>query len=94
MVLAERLQYVISLMTGSDAAPVPAVAAPAVLAVPETNPVQWLEDEGDMILVPRGLLGAACSAIDNHRKAEKVLEALRYYTMNAQQAPAVPENKK
>jgi hypothetical protein len=30
MVLAERLQYVISLMTGSDAAPVPAVAAPAV----------------------------------------------------------------
>ena len=28
MVLAERLQYVISLMTGSDAAPVPAVAVP------------------------------------------------------------------
>ena len=45
---------------------------------------------GDVILVPRGLLGAACSSIDKQRPAPKVLEALRYYTMNAQQAPDVP----
>ena len=60
-------------------------------AVPDANPAQWLADEGDMILVPRGLLGAACSSIDKQRPAPKVLEALRYYTMNAPQAPAVPE---
>lgn len=65
--------------------PVPAPAAP------DANPVQWLADEGDMILVPRGLLGAACSSIDKQRPAPKVLEALRYYTMNAPQAPAVPD---
>lgn len=56
-------------------------------AVPDANPVQWLADEGDMILVPRGLLGAACSSIDKQRPAPKVLEALRYYTTNAPQAP-------
>jgi hypothetical protein len=55
------------------------------------NPVQWLADEGDMILVPRGLLGAACSSIYKQLPAPKVLEALRYYTMNAPQAPAVPD---
>jgi len=66
-------------------------AAPVTApAVPDANPVQWLADEGDMILVPRGLLGAACSSIDKQRPAPKVLEALRYYTMNAPQAPAVP----
>ena len=61
-------------------------------AVSAANPVQWLEDEGDMILVPRGLLGAACSSIDKQRPAPKVLEAMRHYTMNAPQAPAVPTN--
>lgn len=70
---------------------IPLYANP-VPAVPDANPVQWLEDEGDMILVPRGLLGAACSSIDKQRPAPKVLEALRYYTMNAPQAPAVPED--
>lgn len=64
------------------------IPAPAVSAA---NPVQWLEDEGDMILVPRGLLGAACSSIDKQRPAPKVLEAMRHYTMNAPQAPAVPD---
>lgn len=69
-------------------------AAPVTApAVPDANPVQWLADEGDMILVPRGLLGAACSSIDKQRPAPKVLEALRYYTMNAPQAPAVPDAK-
>lgn len=79
------------------AAPSPAVAAPAEsnvyvapIPAPESNPVQWLEDEGDNILVPRGLLGAACSAIDKQRQAPKVLEAMRHYTMNAPQAPAAP----
>ena len=76
-----------ALPVGTDlyARPIPAPA------VPDANPVQWLADEGDMILVPRGLLGAACSSIYKQLPAPKVLEALRYYTMNAPQAPAVPD---
>ena len=44
-------------------------------------------DEGDMILVPRGLLGAACSSIDKQRPAPKVLEALRYTTGSGRSSP-------
>ena len=34
----------------------------------------------DMVLVPRGLIGAACHAIDRKRDAPATLEALRRYT--------------
>lgn len=37
--------------------------------------------EDDLVLVERGLLGAACSAIDKKRDAPKVVEALRKITM-------------
>ena len=72
--MAERIFRILP----RDAAP--AVAVPSV---PDSNPVQWMEDENDNIIVPRGLLGAACSAIEKQRPAEKVVAALRHYTMNA-----------
>lgn len=46
----------------------------------------------DMVLVPRGLIGAACSAIDKQRDAPKVLEQLRRYTFgDLSQAPSAAE---
>ncbi len=47
-------------------------AAPAQSAEPQ--------GDGDLVLVKRGLLGAACSAIDKKRDAPKVLEKLRAIT--------------
>lgn len=37
-------------------------------------------DSDALVAVPRGLIGAACSAIDHRRPAEKVLAELRRYT--------------
>jgi hypothetical protein len=48
------------------------------------------EGDGDLVLVERGLLGAACSAIDKKRDAPKVLEKLRAITF----APAAPAQPK
>lgn len=42
----------------------------------------------NMILVPRDLIGAACSAIDKKREAPVILEKLRSYTMDAQPSQA------
>lgn len=44
----------------------------------------------DLVLVPRGLLGSACSAIDKKRDAPKTLEALRAITMSH---PAAPDSE-
>jgi hypothetical protein len=44
------------------------------------------EEDGDFVLIERGLLGAACSAIDKKRDAPKVLNKLRAITC----APAAP----
>ena len=44
------------------------------VAVPELN------GSDDNILIPRGLIGAACSAIDKKRDAGKLLAELRRYT--------------
>ena len=46
-------------------------APPAAVRVPQSD---------DMVLVPRGLIGAACHAIDRKRDAPVTLEALRRYT--------------
>lgn len=49
-----------------------------------------LSDIEDPITVPRGLIGAACSAIDKKRDAPKVLAQLRRYTVGdlSSQQPA------
>ncbi|MBR8434786.1 hypothetical protein KDW37_28895 [Burkholderia cenocepacia] len=46
-----------------------------------------IDGDGDLVLVERGLLGAACRAIDKKRDAPKVLEKLRAITS----APKQPE---
>ena len=43
--------------------------------------IKHLEDEGDMVLVPRGLLGAAAHALDTGSEAPKTLAALRHYAL-------------
>ena len=58
------------------------------------QPVQPATGE-DLILIPRGLIGAACAAIDKKRDAPQLLKTLRVYTMTAQpvqpvQPAAVP----
>ena len=62
-----------------------------LLSALEAQPQQEL----DCVLVPRDLIGAACSAIDRKRDAPKTLEQLRRYTVGdlsttqpAQQEPA------
>lgn len=46
--------------------------------------------DDDMVLIPRGLVGAACSAIDKKRDAQKVLALQRDVAMSkAAQPPAV-----
>ena len=51
-------------------------------AVPETD--------GDLVLIERGLIGAACHAIDKKRDAPNLLAKLRAVTMAAGHADAVP----
>jgi len=67
----------------SDAAPVVAKA-----------PVEAVPSDDGMIRIPRGLVGAACSAIDKKRDAPEVLKKLRRYTtgdLSAPQAQQVEE---
>lgn len=52
-------------------------AAPTTQAAPQPAPIFGDEDH---VLVPRGLLGAACSAIDKKRDGVKTLAELRRYT--------------
>lgn len=52
-------------------------AAPTAQAAPQPAPIFGDEDH---VLVPRGLLGAACSAIDKKRDGVKTLAELRRYT--------------
>ena len=52
-------------------------AAPTTQAAPQPAPIFGDEDH---VLVPRGLLGAACSAIDKKRDGVKILAELRRYT--------------
>ena len=67
--------------------------------VPEPQPAALPADPEyteDLVTIPRGLIGAACSAIDHKRDAPKLPEKLRRYTVGdlsrqpAQQVPAVP----
>lgn len=51
--------------------------APTAQAAPQPAPIFGDEDH---VLVPRGLLGAACSAIDKKRDGVKTLAELRRYT--------------
>ncbi len=44
--------------------------------------VATMEAENDMVLVPRGLLGAAISAIDKQRAGVTTLACLRHYAYN------------
>lgn len=52
-------------------------AAPTTQAAPQPAPIFGDEDH---VLVPRGLLGAACSAINKKRDGVKTLTELRRYT--------------
>lgn len=52
-------------------------AAPTTQAAPQPAPIFGDEDH---VLVPRGLLGAACSAIEKKRDGVKTLAELRRYT--------------
>lgn len=47
-----------------------------------------MEAEGDVVVVPRGLLGAAASAIDKQREAPRVLAVLRHYGTGSQTSSA------
>lgn len=58
------------------------VAARVISALAAAPIPQQPEADGDLVLVERGLLGAACSAIDKKRDAPKVVEALRKITMS------------
>lgn len=40
-----------------------------------------LETEGDMVLVPRALLGAVAHALSTGSEAPKTLEAVRHYSL-------------
>jgi hypothetical protein len=54
-------------------------------AEPAAQPVDDIEDP---ITLPRGLIGAACSAIDKKRDAPNLLEQLRRYTVGDLSRPA------
>lgn len=54
--------------------------------------VARMEDEGDMVLVPRGVLGAASGAIRHPgHEAGVTLGLLRHYSFRKQPAPEVPD---
>ncbi|MCX8976529.1 DUF551 domain-containing protein [Citrobacter portucalensis] len=54
--------------------------------------VARMEDEGDMVLVPRGVLGAASGAIRHPgHEAGVTLSLLRHYSFRKQPAPVVPD---
>jgi FtsZ-binding cell division protein ZapB len=53
-----------------------------------------IPDNEDCVLVPRGLIGAACSAINHKRDAPKTLAELRRYTAGDMAAPQpTPDDK-
>lgn len=56
---------------------------------PEPEPEAPDADE-DLICVPRGLIGAACTAISQKRDAPRLLAKLRRYTVGDLAAPAAP----
>lgn len=52
-----------------------------------SDAIARLESENDMVLVPRGLLGAAAGAIRRpEHKADMTLEALRHYAFQKKEA--------
>lgn len=54
------------------------------------QPVPVFSDE-DHVSVPRGLIAAACSAIDKKREAESVLSELRRYTLGDLSRQTAPD---
>jgi len=65
-------------------APAPQAAhTAAARAVPAPAP----SDMEDPVMVPRGLIGAACSALDFGREAPKTLAELRRYTIGDRSGP-------
>ncbi|WP_208743836.1 hypothetical protein [Citrobacter portucalensis] len=55
--------------------------------------VARMEDEGDMVLVPRGVLGAASGAIRHPgHEAGVTMGLLRHYSFRKQPAPVVPDD--
>lgn len=55
---------------------------------PQAAPVPAPSDMEDPVMVPRGLIGAACSAIDFGRDAPKTLAEMRRYTIGDRSRPA------
>lgn len=56
----------------------------------EQQPVPVFSDE-DHVSMPRGLIAAACSAVDKKRDAESVLSELRRYTLGDLSRQAEPD---
>lgn len=56
------------------------------------RPAAGLEGE-DLVMVPRGLLGAACAAIDRQKRSENTLAQLRRYTVGDMSQPPAGEQK-
>lgn len=70
---------------------------PSSINAPQQHAQAALSDVEDPITVPRGLIGAACSAIDKKRDAPKVLAELRRYTtgdLSSQQPAAAPADSR
>lgn len=64
--------------------------AKSIAAAEQAQQAEPVARDDDMVLIPRGLVGAACSAIDKKRDAQKVLALLRDVAMSkAAQPPAV-----
>lgn len=56
-------------------------------ASPDPHAAQSAGDIEDPVMVPRGLLGAACAAISSKRDAPKTLDELRWYTVGGCSSP-------
>jgi len=69
--------------TRAALAAIDALQSAAARAVPAPAP----SDMEDPVMVPRGLIGAACSALDFGREAPKTLAELRRYTIGDRSGP-------
>ena len=91
--LAKHVEIEIDLMTGKfykiKSNPLPSKERPVTPLYLNPQPAPAFSDE-DHVYIPRGLIHAACSAIDKKRDGEKTLAELRRYTtgdLSRQPAP-------
>lgn len=78
----------IALLWGEDRSQFIAKMQMRVIAALESlAPAQQEPVSDDLVLVPRGLIGAACAAIDKKREAPRTLAQLRRYTIGGLSSP-------